>query len=116
MAGYLRAFESIEADPHQYLAVARRQGRIVGTFQLSIIPGLARHGTTRAQLEAVRVDPDERGTSLGTELVLWAQHEARGRSCGLSQLTSDTTREDPHRFYERLGRGDTYCELKKDAG
>ena len=116
MAGYLRAFEAVEADPHQYLAVARRQGRIVGTFQLSIIPGLARHGTTRAQLEAVRVHADERGTGLGTELVLWAEHEARRRGCALLQLTSDATREGAHRFYERLGYRATHVGFKKDLG
>src|SRR5699024_6390709 len=116
MAGYLRAFESIEADPHQYLAVARRQGRIVGTFQLSIIPGLARHGTTRAQLEAVRVHADERGTGLGTELVLGAEDEARRRGCALLQLTSDATREGAHRFYERLDYRATHVGFKKDLG
>src|SRR5699024_9562748 len=85
-------------------------------FQLSIIPGLARHGTTRAQLEAVRVHPDERGTGLGTELVLWAEHEARRRGCALLQLTSDATRAGPHRFYARLGYRATHVGLKRDLG
>src|SRR5699024_12573491 len=76
----------------------------------------ARHGTTRAQLEAVRVHADERGTGLGTELVLWADDEARRRGCALLQLTSDATREGAHRFYERVDYRAKHVCFKKDLG
>jgi GNAT superfamily N-acetyltransferase len=33
----------------------------------------------------------------------WAIEESRNRGCALVQLTSDKTRTDAHRFYERLG-------------
>jgi len=33
----------------------------------------------------------------------WAIDEARRRGCVLVQLTTDKTRADAHRFYERLG-------------
>jgi GNAT superfamily N-acetyltransferase len=33
----------------------------------------------------------------------WAIAEARRRGCAVVQLTSDKTRTEAHRFYERLG-------------
>jgi GNAT superfamily N-acetyltransferase len=76
---------------------------VTGTLQLSILPGLSRRGATRALIEAVRVHASARGTGLGTRLVEWAIAESRARDCVLVQLTSDATRKDAHRFYERLG-------------
>ncbi|HTJ31700.1 MAG TPA: GNAT family N-acetyltransferase [Dactylosporangium sp.] len=100
---YLRAFAAIEADANQLLVVAERDGRTVGTLQLSLLPGLARRGAARGQIEAVRVARDERGSGLGAALMEWAIDEARERGCQLMQLTSDVSRPDAHRFYERLG-------------
>jgi GNAT superfamily N-acetyltransferase len=70
---------------------------------LSFLPGLARRGALRAQIEAVRVREDYRGRRLGEALVTWAIDEGRRRGCALVQLTSDKSRHDAHRFYERLG-------------
>ena len=45
----------------------------------------------------------ERGSGLGTALITWAIEESRGLGCSLVQLTSDASRTDARRFYERLG-------------
>ncbi|QIB44769.1 GNAT family N-acetyltransferase [Streptomyces aureoverticillatus] len=100
---YLPAFERLAADPNQHLVVAVREGRVVGTLQLTIVPGLSRKGATRSIIEAVRVHADERGGGLGTRFIEWAVDESRRQGCQLVQLTSDATRTDAHRFYERLG-------------
>ena len=100
---YLAAFEAIDADPRQFLAVAELDGEIIGTLQLSYLAGLSRLGATRAQIEAVRVRSDQRGTGLGTVLFEWAIDEARRHGAVLVQLTTDASRADAHRFYERLG-------------
>ena len=100
---YREAFESIDADPSEFLAVAERDGQIVGTLQLSVIPGLSRQGTLRGQIEAVRVSSAARGSGLGERLMRWAIDQARDRGCTLVQLTSDKRRPDAHRFYDRLG-------------
>lgn len=100
---YLTAFESIAADPHQHLVVAVREGSIVGTLQLTIVPGLSRRGATRSIIEAVRIQAGERGSGLGTQLIEWAVEESRRLGCQMVQLTSDKSRTDAHRFYERLG-------------
>lgn len=100
---YLPAFEQIAADPNQHLIVADLDGEPVGTLQLTLIPGLARRGAVRAQVEAVRIRSDQRASGLGTQLMEWAVDEARRQGCHLVQLTSDATRTQAHRFYERLG-------------
>ena len=100
---YVRAFDEIEADDRQMLIVAVLDGHIVGSLQISIIPGLARTGTTRGQLEAIRISRDHRGKGIGTTLIQWAVDECRRRQCGLVQLTSDKTRTKAHDFYLRMG-------------
>ncbi|WP_416970145.1 GNAT family N-acetyltransferase [Streptomyces sp. 4F14] len=103
LAPYRAAFERIGADPNQRLVVAVRAGEVVGTLQLTIVPGLSRKGSTRSIIEAVRIRADERGGGLGTRFIEWAVEESRREGCQLVQLTSDATRVDAHRFYERLG-------------
>ena len=101
---YERAWAEIDADPAQLLvAVTDPSGAVVATLQLTVIPGLARRGARRAQIEAVRVADALRGQGLGGALIEWAIEEARRRGCALVQLTSDKRRADAHRFYARLG-------------
>ena len=100
---YAAAFAEIDADPRQYLAVASVAGSVVGTLQLTFIPGLSRRGSTRALIEAVRVRSDRRGDGLGRLLAEWAIETARSRGAALVQLTTDAGRAEAHRFYERLG-------------
>ena len=100
---YQRAFEAIDADVNQLLVVAERNGELLGTLQLTFIPGLSRRGASRGLVEAVRVAASARGLGLGTTLMEWAVEESRARGCALVQLTSDKTRLDAHRFYTRLG-------------
>jgi GNAT superfamily N-acetyltransferase len=100
---YQAAFAAIERDPNQLLTVADRDGRVIGVLQLSFIPGLARRGTWRGQIEGVRIVGAERGAGTGRAMLMWAIEECRKRGCGLVQLTSDKRRPDAHRFYEALG-------------
>jgi GNAT superfamily N-acetyltransferase len=102
-APYLRAFEALDADPAHLLVVADADERVVATLQLTFIPGLARRGALRAQIEAVRVHADRRGSGIGAAMIAWAVDEARRRGCALVQLTSDKRRTDAHRFYSSLG-------------
>ncbi|MFG1665996.1 GNAT family N-acetyltransferase [Streptomyces sp. Y7] len=109
---YLAAFERLTADPNQHLVVAVREGRVIGTLQLTVIPGLSRRGATRSIIEAVRIHSDERGSGLGTRLIEWAIDESRRQNCQLVQLTSDKSRTDAHRFYERLGFASSHTGFK----
>ncbi|MYV66629.1 GNAT family N-acetyltransferase [Streptomyces sp. SID2131] len=113
LAPYLAAFERLANDSHQLPVVAVRGGRVVGTLQLTIVPGLSRRGATRSIIEAVRIHADERGSGLGTQLIEWAVEESGRQGCSLVQLTSDATRADAHRFYERLGFEASHVGFKK---
>jgi GNAT superfamily N-acetyltransferase len=100
---YRAAFEAINADPNQFLAVMENETGVVGTLQLSFIPGLSRQGSWRGQIEAVRIASDRRSEGLGARMMEWAIGECRTRGCRLVQLTTDKARPDAHRFYEKLG-------------
>jgi GNAT superfamily N-acetyltransferase len=78
-------------------------GEVVGTLQLSFLPGIARKGAWRGQIEAVRIAASRRGGGLGQHMFEWAIGECRARGCRLVQLATDRNRPDAHRFYERLG-------------
>ncbi|WP_061300008.1 GNAT family N-acetyltransferase [Herbidospora cretacea] len=101
--GHWAAYDAIEADPRNELVVAEVGGVVVGTMQLTYIPGLSRDGAERAQVEAVRVAADHRGRGLGRAFMTWAVERARARGCGIVQLTTDKRRHDAHRFYASLG-------------
>ena len=103
LAPYLAAFAVIDADPAQLLVVATAGDSVVGTLQLTVIPGLARRGALRAQIEAVRVAGSHRSAGLGAAMIGWVVAEARRRGCSLVQRTTDKSRADAHRFYRRLG-------------
>lgn len=100
---YHDAFADIDRDPNQLLAVAERQGELVGCLQLTFIPGLSRLGMWRGQIESVRIAASHRGAGLGRTMFEWAIAECRERGCGLVQLTTDKSREDASRFYTSLG-------------
>jgi GNAT superfamily N-acetyltransferase len=74
---YTQAFDTIDRDPNQVLLVGELEGEPVAMAQVTFIPG------TRLMQEAIAL--------------------ANKRGCRLVQLTSDKSRADAHRFYERLG-------------
>lgn len=109
---YEAAFHKIAADPHQSLVVAERDGCVVGTLQVTLIPGLAFKGALRGQIESVRVASDLRGQGLGKQLIDWAVEQCRAAGCRFVQLTSQANRPDAHRFYERLGWDQSHLGFK----
>lgn len=109
---YRAAFVAIDGDANQILAVADVGGRIAGVLQVTFIPGLSRRGAWRGQIESVRVAADQRGTGLGEKLIRWAIGQCEARGCKLVQLTTDNTRADARRFYERLGFEATHTGMK----
>lgn len=112
LAPYEAAFAAIDADPHQFLAVVRDGDDIVGTCQLTLIPGLSRGGAARLQIESVRIAPSARGSGLGTALFSWIHEYGRVHGAAMAQLTTDVQRTDAHRFYEHLGYQATHKGFK----
>ena len=102
-SAYLVAFDEINEDPNNRLAVVESDGRLAGVLQITFIPYLTYGGSWRCMIEGVRVHRDFRGKGLGTRFLEWAIEQARARDCKIVQLTSDKRRTDAIRFYERLG-------------
>lgn len=102
-AGYAHAFARIDADPNQLLIVAEDGGQVIGTLQLTLTQGLSRGGAIRGQIEAVRIASHLRGQGIGQRMIEWAIAACRTRGCAMVQLTTDKSRVDAHRFYDRLG-------------
>ncbi len=100
---YYKAFAAIQAQDGNEILLAIDDQKLVGCLQLTTIPGLARLGMKRAQIEGVRVDKCYRGEGVGEALFKEAIAIAKTEGCGLVQLTTDKQRENAHRFYNRLG-------------
>ncbi len=112
LSPYYKAFDDIARDPNNLILVADVGGEAVGSLQLNILRGLSRMGAKRAQIEAVRVAAAHRGQGLGGKIILAAIEMARKEGCVLVQLTTDKSRKDAHRFYERLGFVSTHEGMK----
>lgn len=112
-AAYVSAFEAIDADPNQLLVVVIDADQVIGTLQLTFLPNISRLGAWRAQIEAVRIDPNCRRAGIGREMFLWAFEQARARGCQLIQLSCDHTRKQAQRFYEGLGFEASHIGYKK---
>lgn len=101
--GYEEAFAAVQASPDNTLFVAEQAGTVVGTFQITLIPGLVAKGRRRAKIESVHVAPECRGQGIGAVMMHHAVAFARQNGVGLLELTSNKDRIDAHRFYRNLG-------------
>ena len=111
-AVFLPAFDDMAGEPGHDLLVAVADDEVIGCLQMTIISGLSRRGVRRAQIEGVRVSSNHRGEKVGEQLVREAIDRARASGCGLVQLTSDVSRLDARRFYERFGFKATHIGMK----
>ena len=113
-AEYLHAFEAMEKEHYNKYLLAERDGKIVGSLQLALMPSLSRNGAKRAIIESVRVRSDVRGQNVGTALMKEAIRLSRENGCKLIQLDSDKRRSRAHLFYRRLGFVQSHVGFKKD--
>ncbi len=110
---YLDAFHRIEVDPNQYLMVICLVDKIIGTCHLTIMPSLTYTGSTRMQIEAVRISAKHRGQKIGEWMMQAALEFARAHDVTLVQLTTDKHRSRAKQFYERLGFKATHEGMKR---
>jgi GNAT superfamily N-acetyltransferase len=116
---YIKAFEEINASETNELVVALSELpasagslTIVGTMQLTFIPGISQLGAKRLLVEAVRVDSKYRGRGIGKQMMEWAIERAKNAGCATVQLTTNNDRKDAHRFYENLGFKGSHLGMK----
>jgi GNAT superfamily N-acetyltransferase len=109
---YIQAFEQINVDPNHELIVAELYGEVVGTLHLVFISSISFQGGLRAQVESVRIDEKLRGQGIGSKMMKWVIERCQSRGARLVQLTTYRSREDAHRFYERLGFSKSHIGMK----
>ena len=109
---YYSAYEEIYKDPNHQLIVADLSGEVIGTLHLMFLPSISFQGGLRAQGESVRVDTRYQSQGIGSEMMKWAMEHAKQRDAHIIQLTTHKSREDAHRFYERLGFKGTHLGMK----
>ncbi|MGX9672592.1 GNAT family N-acetyltransferase [Mycobacterium sp. HM-7] len=111
---YEAAYDVLVRDHSNYLGVVRNcSDVIVATVQLTVIPGLSRGGSTRLQIEGLRVTAAERRQGLGTALVQWSHEYGRAHGARLAQVATDEAREQARAFYDGLGYHAAHVGLKR---
>ncbi len=111
--GYAEAFAEIDASRDNALFVAERAGEVVGTFQVTLIPGLVARGRKRGKSESMHVAPGSRGLGIGALMIRHALAFAGESGVGLVELSSNKARIDAHRFYRNLGFDQSHEGFKK---
>lgn len=99
----LLALRLSERPKDRLVLVAERDGRLLGTCTLILIEHLAHNFARSAILEDVVVDHEARGLGIGQALTLRAAQHARAWGCYKLALSSSQSREEAHRFYQKLG-------------
>lgn len=110
---YRAAFDAISRSAENLLFVAETDGRVVGTFQMTLIPNLTGRGALRVKIESVKVSSGLRSRGIGAAMMAHAESEARQRGAALLELSSNKTRTAAHRFYERIGYAKSHEGFKK---
>jgi len=100
---YFEAFEKIKTDPNQYLMVIEMDSEIVGTCHLTIMPSLTFKGSTRMQIEAVRISQKHRGGKVGQWMIHAAIEYGKSKGASIIQLATNKKRIRAKKFYESLG-------------
>ena len=110
---YIRAFREMSREPGNVIIVGEQHGKVVATYQLTLISGLSLSAARRAQIESVRVASDLRGQGIGGVLLRDAEGRARQGGAVLLQLTMNKTRDRTHAFYLANGFKGTHVGFKK---
>ena len=111
---YYLAFEQINQDFNQQLIVAELDEIVIGTLHLMFLPSISYQGGLRAQVESVRVDRKYQNQGIGNAMMKWTIDRAKERGAHMVQLTTHKSRQDAHRFYERLGFKGSHLGMKLD--
>ena len=103
MASAQQKFENLTARPEHRIYVAQEGERIVGTFALIFLGGLAHGALPSCVVEDVVVVDGLRGRGIGKLMMRCAMQACADEKCYKLVLSSHVQREQAHRYYEGLG-------------
>lgn len=110
---YEAAFAEIDSNPRDALMVIEMGGEVIGTFLLTLLPGLTGRASKRLQLRSVEVAAALRSRGIGAQMLAYVEDYAKAHGAALIELTSNNARPDAHRFYERNGYAKSHAGFKK---
>ena len=113
---YAEGLAEILGADHSTVLVGEIDGTVVATAQVTWQRRLMYRAGLVCQIESVRVASRYRGRGLGSALMLEILADARRRGCARAELTSNATRADARRFYERLGFNASHVGMKLYLG
>ena len=96
-------FRRINEHPGYRVYVAEREGQVLGTFALLIMPNLSHLGAPAGIVDQVGVLPQYQGQGVGRQMMEHARRLCEQAGCYKLTLSSNLKREAAHRFYEALG-------------
>lgn len=100
---YVQSFKLIDQDQNQMLMVASSDGEIVGTCHLTLMPSLTFKGSTRLNIEAVRIASSFRGAGLGAKMIKKAIEFGQEHGAAIIQIATNNERSKAKDFYQKLG-------------
>jgi len=112
LTSYQAAFEQIDRCHNQFLMVVEHDNALVGTCHLTLMPSLTFQGSTRLQIEAVRVSAKHRGQAIGQWMIHEGLNWGKEQGATIAQLTTNKTRERALKFYTALGFERTHEGMK----
>lgn len=95
--------EAILASPWFSIFVLEREGRILASCYLNLIPNLTRGGRPYAIIENVVTDEAFRGRGLGKALMGAVLGRAWAHGCYKAMLQTGSKRASTHAFYRACG-------------
>jgi len=116
LAPYASAFDEISAADGQLLVTVATPDRVIGTMQLSFLPGCPARAPAAPRSRRSGCTPTTGGRRIGEFMIRWAVAEAGRRGCAVVQLTTDKSRAAAHRFYRRLGFAASHEGMKLSLG
>lgn len=99
-----KAWQTILAHPELFhYFVIEKEGQLVATCNLSIIPNLTRGARSIGLIENVVTNSAYRNLGLGRKIVEHAVSVAKEKQCYKVMLLSGADRTHSHSFYKKIG-------------
>lgn len=100
------------ADPNLCYQLALLEGRVVGMISLHMQFHL-HHVNWIGEIQELVVMPQARSAGVGSQLLAWAEAKAREAGAEMTELSTNASRLDAHRFYLREGYAQSHCRFTK---
>ncbi|EHK0945565.1 aminoalkylphosphonate N-acetyltransferase [Citrobacter farmeri] len=92
--------------------LALLDGQAVGLIGLHLQYHL-HHANWIGEIQELVVMPQARGLKIGSQLLAWAEQEAREAGAEMTELSTSVKRHDAHRFYLREGYEQSHFRFTK---